>query len=297
MKTTTAAEPTPAIRNILVMTDLSPASETALEYAAGWARALGAAIHVAHFIRPLAFALAGDAYGQLVERLWQEGREGLAAIEASDTLRGIPHTSDLDPGEILDGFGALVEARHADLAVLASAGRKGLEKVVLGSTAEAVFRSAQCPVLVLGPACRPALRARLPRLILYATDFGPAAEEALAHAVSLADRAGAKLCMLHVLPPPSGEWAPNLGDVNQAEARLRAMRPDQGSEQGTERPELLVRFGQPGEEILKAAQSRGADLIVVGARRPPKLSLYTGWATAYQVMSEAACPVLSVRER
>lgn len=293
MGTTTLA-PVVAIKNIVVMTDLSPASDHALRYAAGWAKRLGAVVHVAHFIRPMTYAMAGDAYGLLMERLWQEGREGLAAIEASDVLRGIPHTTNLDPGEILDGLSVMVQARQADLIVLASAGRRGLEKLLLGSTAEAIFRSVACPTFILGPACGSYQLTRPPKNILVALDFGAAAERTLAHALSLSRQASAVVYIMHVLPPPTGECASCLSEAELAEARMRAMFV--ATREGAAEPEYAVKFGHPAEEIVKAAWGYGADVIVLGARRPPKMALYTGWATAYQVLSEAPCPVFTVRE-
>ncbi|MGH9525533.1 MAG: universal stress protein [Terriglobales bacterium] len=289
-----AVAPRIAIKNILVMTDFSPASERALRYAAAWARRCGAKVHVAHFIRPAAFALAGDAYGELLERRWQEGRDGLAAIAAGDTLSRIPHDTYLDPGDIQDGLQAVIPARDVDLVVLSSTGRRGLAKVFLASTAEEVFRSVTPPVLMLGPETSAQPVSGDLRNILLATDFGPAAEHASAYAFSLAQESQARLHILHVLPIPNGECAPSAREAAVAEARLRAAIPP-----GTEdwcQPEVQVKFGRPGDEIVKAAAELGADLIVAGARRPAKLTLYLGWATAYQVLSEARCPVLTVRE-
>lgn len=289
-----AVAPRIAIQNILVMTDFSPASRQVLRYAAAWARRYGATVHVAHFIRPSTFALAGDAYGELLERRWQEGREGLAAIAASETLRGVSHDTYLDPGEIRDGLQAVIPARDVDLVVLSSTGRRGLAKVLLGSTAEEIFRSVAPPVLILGPETWARPVPADPSNILLATDFGPAAERASAYAFSLAQESQARLHLLHVLPAPNGECAPCGQEAAVAEARLRAAIPP-----GTEdwcQPEVHVKFGQPGDEILKTASELGADLIMVGARRPAKLSLYLGWATAYQVLGEARCPVLTVRE-
>lgn len=283
-----------AIRNILVMTDFSPRSEAALNYAAGWARKLGASIHVAHFIRPALFAVAWDAYGPLMEKVFEEGRAGLAAIDARPDLQDIPHATYLDPGEILDGLKGLIEAQHVDLVVLASAARKGLGKVFLGSTAETVFRSVPNPVLMLGPSVRLPEKTSEVRTVLFATDFGPTTARAAMFACSLAQELQARLYLLHVLPLPGVENAPRKSEVAVAERQLSALVPP-GAESWCE-PVPLIRAGNPATEIVKAADATQADLIVVGTRRPPRLPVYTGWATAYQVLHEAPCPVLTVRE-
>lgn len=283
-----------AIRNILVMTDFSPRAEAALRYAADWARKLGATIHVAHFIRPALFAVAWDAYGPLMEKAWEQGRAGLAAIDARPDLQDLPHATYLDPGEILDGLKRLIETQHVDLVVLASAARKGLGKVLLGSSAETVFRSVPNPVLVLGPNVRLPEKASEVRTILFATDFGPTTARAAMFACSLAQELQARLYLLHVLPLPGVENAPRKSEVEVAERQLGALVPV-GAESWCE-PVPLIRAGDPAAEIVKAADATQADLIVVGTRRPPRLPVYTGWATAYQVLHQAPCPVLTVRE-
>lgn len=289
-----AEAPRPVIKNILVMTDFSPAADAALRYAAGWARRLQASLHVVHFMRPSSYSLAGDAYGQLMEQLWKDSQEALDAIAASELLRDLPHTLAQHPGDIWDGLPALVAEHHIDLIVLATTGRTGLNKVLLGSTAETVFRAMACPVLVLGPGAG-AATLEGPRSVLLAVDFGAATAGALRHALALTEASGATLNLVHVLPPVDEEYTPGLAAAEHAEARLRALLVD-GNAAAATRAGLFVRFGHPAEQILACARHVAADVIVLGARRPPKLAFYTGWAVAYQVMAHAPCPVLTVRE-
>ncbi len=288
---TSSVSPRVAIRNILVLTDFSPASDEALRCAAAWARGFGAAVHVVHFLRPSTLMLAGDAYVDLSAQAQEEGRVKLAKIAASPELEGIAHATEMDYGEILDDLPAIVTRNHVDLIVLASAGRRGLNKMLLGSTAEKVFRTVRQPVLMLGPGVTTPPSAE-PRTILFATDFGEAAEHASSYAFYLAQWTQARLVLLHVMPA-AGAHAPGLSDVNLAEGRLRALIPP-GAESWCQ-VEVAVRSGKPAEQIREATRLYAPDLIVLGARRGPKVSLYTGWATAYDLMSESPCPVLTVR--
>jgi nucleotide-binding universal stress UspA family protein len=64
------------------------------------------------------------------------------------------------------------------------------------------------------------------------------------------------------------------------------------------KPEHVVEYGSPAENILKVAERRHAHLIVLGVRKPEgSLGLATHFAraTAYEVVSQANCPVLTVR--
>jgi nucleotide-binding universal stress UspA family protein len=60
----------------------------------------------------------------------------------------------------------------------------------------------------------------------------------------------------------------------------------------------MVQHGEPAEQILAAANQRGADLIVLGVRGMDGLaamSTHLRQATAYNVVVQAPCPVLTVR--
>jgi nucleotide-binding universal stress UspA family protein len=61
-------------------------------------------------------------------------------------------------------------------------------------------------------------------------------------------------------------------------------------------PEPIVEFGSPADRILQAAEDRDAGLIVLGVR-PDHIdaSTHLPWATAHRVVTQANCPVLTVR--
>jgi nucleotide-binding universal stress UspA family protein len=61
--------------------------------------------------------------------------------------------------------------------------------------------------------------------------------------------------------------------------------------------EYVTRVDIPAEGILKIAEERNADLIVMGVRKRsiPSASAHLPWATASAVVSRACCPVLTVR--
>lgn len=61
--------------------------------------------------------------------------------------------------------------------------------------------------------------------------------------------------------------------------------------------EVVVQFGTPSEKILQVALEKRADLIVLGLSRSslPGTISHIPWATAYEIVRGAACPVLTVR--
>jgi nucleotide-binding universal stress UspA family protein len=228
----------------------------------------------------------------------------LAALVGSESFKGIRHKELIEQGEVAEVLSKLVRNYEIDLIVIGTSGRKGLQKLLLGSVAEEVFRNAECPVLTVGPhATRWPADGKV-RYILYATDFGPESVHGLPYAISLAEENRARLTLLHVapetgvaLPEPEPGTLPLLdpGEVAAStDWQLRALVPYRT--QLWHDPEYMVEFGAPAETIVKIAAGK-ADMIVLGVKRPAAFSKHLGAGVAYKVACEATCPVLSVGAR
>ena len=163
------------------------------------------------------------------------------------------------------------------------------------AVAEEVFRLAECPILSVGPEVRveAGKKAELQRL-LYATNLKPHAERAASLAFALERAYQAKLTVLHVVEERSD---PSQGSheivrdflVN----RLKKVMP--AACKNTCEPDFLVRFGEAAQEILRTATEQDADLLVLGLRGNPKLAGQLPSATAYELVRQAPCPVLTLR--
>ena len=120
------------VREIVVATDFSDASQAAVRVAHGYARTFGSRLHVVHVTWP-------DERGvtTLLSRLRADLGSTVPVVFA--TLRG-------DEAEQIVTY-----ARHhgVDLIVLGTHGRTGFTRALLGSVAERVVRTASCPVLTV----------------------------------------------------------------------------------------------------------------------------------------------------
>ncbi len=284
-------------KNILFLTDFSPAASAAVPYAAEAAKKFGAklyALHVrANTINPMTQPATWVALEQVSEREREQQIETL-----KKEFSGMQPEVVVEEGELWPVMQSLVEKNSVDLIVLGTRGRSGLGKFFLGSTAEEIFRLAPCAVMTVGPYSNGELRQSGEfKNILYATDFGPASEAAAALAVSMAQEFQARLTLLHVID----ERKPN--DLVQPEElitasmnRLRKLVPSDAEIWCA--PRFHVEFGKAGETILEAAKLEKADLIVLGVHRPAGLTgaaTHLPVATAHKVVSHASCPVLTVR--
>ncbi len=143
------------------------------------------------------------------------------------------------------------------------------------------------------------------RSILAPTDFGEHSHAPLRYAVGLAERFGATLHLLHVLPDvvPSGPdvmMAPSLppqyySDIEAASlaALKQALDPAWGEVVAVE---TSVRWGEAVEGVVDYAREHAIDLIVIATHGRHGFSHVLLGSSAERIMREAPCPVLTIRD-
>ncbi|MBI5213724.1 MAG: universal stress protein [Nitrospirae bacterium] len=140
--------------------------------------------------------------------------------------------------------------------------------------------------------------------ILFPTDFSGGALNALPYALDMAKSYGAKLYLLHVIydiATSSGLHIPHIS-VDEMYKELDASARKELEKFGLEQRRVLkdvehtVIRGVPYEEILKFAQEKNIDLIVIGTHSRKGLDRVLFGSTAERVVRNASCPVLTVRE-
>ncbi|HUI41467.1 MAG TPA: universal stress protein [Terriglobia bacterium] len=299
------------LNSVLIATDFSEASEKPLRHALAIARHYGAKFYLAHVVSSLGFTLVGpDAVLAATEAVSRDAHELEDELVQQGALAGLRHEVIVRHGlDLWEELEKVVRQEQVDLVVIGTHGRRGLGKLLLGSVAEQIFRHAACLVLTVGPGSyqeTPVEGARPIRPFLFATDFGEASLHALPYAISFANEFGTKLILLHVapaVPMPEGFHWSTAGDVTEMRENARRAslrRLEELTSQNIElalKPEFLVEFGLPGEKILQAAATLKVDAIIMGLHRSTHIGTasHLPWATAYEVVCGAGCPVLTVR--
>jgi nucleotide-binding universal stress UspA family protein len=192
---------------------------------------------------------------------------------------------------------AAVRQFEADRIMLGTRSRSKVIKLLIGSVAEQVLRSVNIPVITVGP------EAHLPvegcdhgKVVLHATTLREASRPSAVLACRIAAEQGAKLVLLHVLPPgrgTQGDHQPASLDSAAVE-ELRQLARD--TQAGCGCVEARVAHGNPSIEILATSVELGASLIILGATHRSALRNLARDRTIYQVLAHAPCPVLSLRE-
>jgi len=281
-----------ALKRILLATDFSPESMNALQSAVSLAKRYNAAIVLVHVLPTESPMLAAEGWSLPTESVQVSAERSMARLENAGDLNGIDHEAIIRSGITWEVISEILDEKNIDLLVMGTHGDKAVRKLFLGSTAETASRHATCPVLTVGPHVELTPGDRFHH-ILYASDFSSGSMRALSYALALAADDGAELTLLHVIESKPASQAEMLAWKREDADRLRRMMPP-GMALAHE-PEIEIDFGIPEVGIVRLADTREADLIVMGSHTAGAVSTHIPWTTLHHVLRNAHCPVLTVR--
>jgi len=143
-------------KHILVPVDGSSTSLLAVSKAAEMAKVFGSSVTAVYVVDPYPFTGVGAdfAYGQAqyLSAATTEANTALEAVRKIMQDKGLPVNTVVGEGHAVhEGIVRVVENTGADLIVIGSNGRRGLEKLMLGSVTQRVLRSVHIPVMVVKP--------------------------------------------------------------------------------------------------------------------------------------------------
>jgi len=300
-----------AITRILCPVDFSECSHHALEQAIALGREYRAPVIAVH-----AFAIAPvtdriivgapivlePAHGssEMCDALTIELRRFVDTVDTGGAVVQV----EIAEGDAVDAIVRASQARRADLIVMGTHGRTGIDRLMLGSVAESVLRKAVCPVLTVPRRAETAASLAFAR-VLCAVDFSPASLRALQYAAELAPAIGAELCALHVVELMTGdgdglreEIADAATDYREAfrQAALERLETAVPAAIGDDRNvRHMVSIGRPHREIVRIAEHEHFDVIVMGVEARTTAELLLFGSTTQHVLRLASCPVLTMR--
>jgi nucleotide-binding universal stress UspA family protein len=298
-----------AFSKILFPTDFSGYSNGVLDHALAWAGKFNADVHMVHVVTVHNFDPFNPELG------FPEVGEDLdlheSAQQQMDKIAGDSGETDVTvTRETRTGFSPWSEIinaaleKQADLIMMATHGRKGLQHLFLGSTAEKVLEHAPCPVLLL----RPDEDEVLPppgevESILFPTDLSGESSQAVPMALELAVEFGAKLNLLHsveqdVPPPYYAAGITSIFDLNDtvlevSREQMAKLIPDDLVAKVDH--DFIVREGNSAQQVVAFAREAAVDLIVMATHGYSGLEQALLGSTTDRVVRNTPCPVLVVR--
>lgn len=282
---------------ILVPVDFSDHSRAALERAVQLARARDARIDLLHAIAYPPVADDPDCAARLRPEIRRASEEALERLAATLRDRGIDYETRLVERDPADAIRSAALTPGTSLIVMGSHGRRGLDRLLLGSVAERTLTGSPLPVYVtresLAEAPDPI------RSILLATDFSRDAQRVEVQVASLAREAQAEVEVLHAVWEPSALFAPYAvaggADIETELLEAARQRIDRVAERlgehGVEAKTKIV-VGRAPESILDRAEATGAQLIAMGTRGYSTLQRFIMGSVTHRVLRHAPCSVL-----
>ncbi|MGC8834372.1 MAG: universal stress protein [Armatimonadota bacterium] len=272
---------------ILAPTDFSLHSALALRYAALAARRFGAHLRVLHahqFEPPLEFT---SRQVNALARSEERNRRALYRHLKQHVLETIGELGDLElvvaespPVEAIVG-----EARTApaDLVVMGTHGRSGVNRLLMGSVAENVVRRVHCPVLTVRRKEGSGAGEEEPRIekLLLPLTATEASLQSAGVACAVAKHFEAEITVVYVTEP---------GETGHPEPF--SWVPDEMRQKCTFK--TVLRSGNAAEQIISLAREAECDLVVIAAQHRPFFDVSVFGSTTDRVMRHAPCPVLIV---
>lgn len=273
----------PHINRILLPVDFSDASIAAFSRAIEVAKIYNASLSLVHVMaHPTSTGMANILPGALA-KLVADFESDLAQMQQQAVEQGVPCTTLLREGSVIEQVRDVARHQGIDLLVLATHGGRGVHGLFLGSIAERLIRTLTIPVLTVG-ICRnqPSWAGTGVRHILFAGDFSPETLCGLTFALGVQQRTSAQLSSLRVVPP--GTKPESIAAIRD---NIHSIVPP-----GTG---IHVAEGKVGVTVCNLARELGVDLIALGVHRNSFAREVFGTSLT-QILLTAPCPVVSVRQ-
>jgi nucleotide-binding universal stress UspA family protein len=284
------------IKQILFATDFLESSRLALDYAVAFAHHFKSTVVLLHAVELSPAAEGAEAVTAQPSLSRKEAEERLEAFAAGLRRTGLEVKTLIEDGTPCQVIISEVKAHAPDLLVLGVHGiHLGAEHLLIGSNTEKILLTVRCPTLSVGAHVRGGVDLSLKlKEILYCSDFTPEATAAARYAMQLGKQfdVPVDVCQLASTPFKQDPKSAQKLAEDYCEA-LRRMMPETADRWGT--PAFHLEHGLELNQILKRAEAETAGLIVLGVRAESQLGRHLHTSFAYQLLTRAACPALSIR--
>jgi len=197
------------------------------------------------------------------------------------------------PGLPADQILAFLRERKVDRVIMGTHAPGPIGKLLVGSVAEAVLRTAKVPVCIVGPEVVDGkYRNFATRAVLCAISLQEASPVVAAFAAELAEQHNARLILQHVIRPQ--ERAEILAErtIEDIETEMLTMVPPELHDKIN--VQAIVVQGDPTEELLYQCRAQQADLIVLGAQGASAFAAITRHGVVYKVLAHSHCPAITI---
>jgi nucleotide-binding universal stress UspA family protein len=283
--------------SILVAVDGSEPADTAARQAVHLANAFDASLSVVSAVQEHSFSfLPGEEPdGDLV--LDESASESVQELEARANEAGVPCRTVVERGAAHEVISAYVDQLDADLVTMGTHGRTGLDRLLLGSTADRTIRTSEVPVLTTPPLDESAAVDS----VLIPTDGSDCAERAADHGIAVARRFDATVHALSAVNVQAIAAAYETGPaiptvIEDLEAGHRdavAAVTERAAAHDLDTVEAVPQ-GPPAQLITEYVDDEGIDLVAMGTHGRSGLKRHLVGSVAERAVRTSDAPVLAV---
>lgn len=294
---------TALIKRVLFATDFSACADRALGYALALSSVWKSELTVMTVLELYPGMDPDYTVNKMyLDHLRDEANRQLASLESRVKAAGQSIVTRIEVGIPSQCVQAVAEEIGADLLVVGTHGRTGLDHVLVGSTAERVVRVAPCPVLAVKADKGAAQAAQVPMIkrIVVPIDLSTCSLDALEYAVQFAKPFGASITILHAMEPVAygldfslshaKEWKEQRAYLEKRLTVLAACLKAQGLQ-----ADHVLKPGLPADSIASYVTQQGYDVMIMGTHGRRGLSHVLVGSIAGAMLRHAPCPVLTVR--
>ncbi len=272
-----------------------PANEKAFAFALAQAAEFGASLILFHAYDTLVVAASETSGVRYYDYAAAAHSEMLHFEPLAKRVRdaGVQCEIVVRPGLAADQILSFVREREIDRIVMGTHSPGPIGKLLVGSVAEAVLRTAKVPVCIVGPdVVDGGFRNFATRTILCAVSMQEASYLVAGFAAQLAVQHNARLILQHVIRPQERAEVLAGRTIDQIEAELLALVPPEL--QTNLAIQTIVVPGDPTEELLYQGRAQQADIIVLGAQGASAFAAVTRHGVVYKVLAHSHCPVITL---
>jgi nucleotide-binding universal stress UspA family protein len=272
-----------------------PANEKALSFAVAQAKEFGAHLILFHAYDTMVVA-ASETSGI---RYYDYAAAARAEVQHLDPLAAKIRSERVSceivvrPGLAADQILNFLRERVVDRIVMGTHSPGPIGKLLVGSVAEAVLRTAKVPVCIIGPEAVDArYRNYETHSILCAASLNDDSYVVAAFAAAVAAQEDARLILQHVIKPQERAEVLAGRTLEDIEADLFALVPQ--DMRNVIAVQTIVVPGDPTEELLYQARAQQADMIILGAQGASAFAAMARQGVVYKLLAHAQCPVMTL---
>jgi nucleotide-binding universal stress UspA family protein len=268
----------------------------AVDYAIGLARKYDAKLHLLHVVSPILYSTGQYALtvSDIADSIKRQSARKMKNLERKARAAGLTVCTEVRTGDVQREVESAIRDAKADILVMGTHGRRGIEKWFLGSVTERMLRRSPIPVLTLrgSKKARTTLPAR--SHILFTTDFSEGTANALNYALSVAQANKGRLTLLHVLEETRAVISTQYRNEITKRVQRELLELIPAHVQDRSGIETRVEAGTPYHIILRLLKRKKVDLLVMNTHGKGMLDRALLGSTSERVVRAADCPVMLI---